>query len=186
MDWFEELTGFAEQSPEQVRANLSFYSGRICSTVNKRCWNAGRLTLPSLEQLRTIKPHTKGKLKVRELVADVQHLHTQAENADALFQVASQFNLLEMVSPNVSPEQGIGIYQQDRTQGPACAIAAGAATIYRNYLVELDGQQGQSVTRQINCIADLGEALGNQNNRLWQMKNGYVIASRQGLTEIAE
>ena len=186
MDWFEELTGFAEQSPEQVRANLSFYSGRICSTVNKRCWNAGRLTLPSLEQLRTIKPRTNGKLKVRELVADVQHLHTQAENADALFQVASQFNLLEMVSPNVSPEQGIGIYQQDRTQGPACAIAAGAATIYRNYLVELDGQQGQSVTRQINCIADLGEALGNQNNRLWQMKNGYVIASRQGLTEIAD
>ena len=186
MDWFEELTGFAEQSPEQVRANLSFYSGRICSTVNKRCWNAGRLTLPSLEQLRTIKPHTKGKLKVRELVADVQHLHTQAENADALFQVASQFNLLEMVSPKVSPEQGIGIYQQDRTQGPACAIAAGAATIYRNYLVELDGQQGQCVTRQINCIAELGEALGNQNDRLWQMKNGYVIASRQGLTEIAE
>ena len=186
MDWFEHLTGFAEQSPEQVRANLSFYSGRICSTVNKRCWNAGRLTLPSLEQLRTIKPHTNGKLKVCELVADVQHLHTQAENADALFQVASQFNLLEMVSPNVSPEQGIGIYQQDRTQGPACAIAAGAATIYRNYLVELDGQQGQSVTRQINCIADLGEALGNQNNRLWQMKNGYVIASRQGLAEIAD
>ena len=90
MDWFEHLTGFAEQSPEQVRANLSFYSGRICSTVNKRCWNAGRLTLPSLEQLCTIKSHTKGKLKVRELVADVQHLHTQAENADALFQVASQ------------------------------------------------------------------------------------------------
>lgn len=185
MDWFEELTGFAEQSPEQVRANLSLFSGRLCSVVNKRCWHVGRLTLPSLAQLRTIKPHTKGKLKVRELVADVQHLHTQAENADALFQVASQFNVLEMVSPNVSPEQGIGIYQQDRTQGPACAIAAGAATIYRNYLVELDGQQGQSVTRQINCIADLGEALGNQNNRLWQMKNGYVIASRQGLTEIA-
>lgn len=186
MDWFEELTGFAEQSPEQVRANLSLFSGRLCSVVNKRCWHVGRLTLPSLAQLRTIKPHTKGKLKVRELVADVQHLHTQAENADALFQVASQFNVLEMVSPNVAPEEGVGIYQQDRTQGPACAIAAGAATIYRNYFVELDGQLGQSTARQINCIAELGEALGNQNERLWQMKNGYVIASRQGLTEIAE
>lgn len=105
MDWFEELTGFAEQSPEQVRANLSLFSGRLCSVVNKRCWHVGRLTLPSLAQLRTIKPNTKGKLKVRELVADVQHLHTQAENADALFQVASQFNVLEMVSPNVAQKR---------------------------------------------------------------------------------
>lgn len=186
MDWFENLTGFAEQTPEQVRANLSFAHGRICSIVNKRCWHAGRLTLPSLDQLRTIKPHISGKLKVRELVADVQSLHAQAENAGALFQVASQFNLLEMVSPEVSPEQGIGIYQHDRTQGPACAIAAGAATIYRNYFVELDGQQGQSSARQINCIAELGEALGNQNNRLWRMINGYLITSRQGLAEVAE
>lgn len=157
MDWFEELTGFAEQSPEQVRANLSLFSGRLCSVVNKRCWHVGRLTLPSLAQLRTIKPHTKGKLKVRELVADVQHLHTQAENADALFQVASQFNVLEMVSPNVAPEEGVGIYQQDRTQGPACAIAAGAATIYRNYFVELDGQLGQSTAVKSTVLLGWGK-----------------------------
>lgn len=185
MDWFEHLTGFPEKSPEQVRANLSFSFGRMCSTVNKRCWDVGRLTLPSLEQLRTIAPQQSGTLQVRELVADVQHLHTQAEHVGALFQVASQFNLLEMISPDVFPEQGVGIYQNDRTQGPACAIAAGAATIYRNYFVELYGQQGQSSDRQINCLAVLGEALGNQNNRLWHMKNGYVIASRHGLEEVA-
>ncbi len=63
--------------------------------------------------------------QVRELIADVQQLHIKKTNAGSLFQVASQFNLLEMVSPNVTPEQGVGRYENDRTQGPACAIAAG-------------------------------------------------------------
>jgi len=39
---------------------------------------------------------------------DVQSLHAAASNAGALFQVASQFNLLEMMSPEVTPEQGVG------------------------------------------------------------------------------
>ncbi|MCK5683507.1 hypothetical protein KAJ27_05280 [bacterium] len=50
-----------------------------------------------------------------------------------MFQVASQFNLLEMVSPGVTPEEGVGRYEHDHTQGPACAIACGVGTIYRNY-----------------------------------------------------
>ena len=61
------------------------------------------------------------------------------ENAGALFQVASQLNLLEMTGPEVTPEDGVTIYQDDRTQGPACAIAAGAATIYRNYFAPVGG-----------------------------------------------
>lgn len=185
MDWFARLTGFAEQSPEQVRANLTLAEGRICSKVNQGCWDAGRLTLPSLQELRALPLQLSGRLQVQELVADVQQLHADPTNAGALFQVASQFNLLEMVSPNVSPEQGVGGYQHDRTQGPTCAIAAGAATIYRNYFVELDGQIGQSSEQQIDCLAELGAALGNKDKRLWQMQNGYVIASRAGLTEIA-
>ena len=36
----------------------------------------------------------------------------------ALFQVASQFNLLEMVSPRVTPEDGVTRYQHDRTPDP--------------------------------------------------------------------
>jgi hypothetical protein len=32
-------------------------------------------------------------------------LHTNVSNAGSLFQVASQFNLLEMVSPNYTPEE---------------------------------------------------------------------------------
>lgn len=187
MDWFAQLTGFAEQSPEQVRASLTLEGERLCSRVNQRCWNVGRLTLPSLAQLRSTAPPLEGKLQVSELVADVQQLHIQPENAGALFQVASQFNVLEMVSPHVTPERGVGIYQHDKTQGPACAIAAGAATIYRNYFVDVNGQLGQSKKRQLNCLADLGKALGNESECLWFMQNGYVMPTDEcALVEISE
>jgi hypothetical protein len=52
----------------------------------------------------------------------MRRMHRLPENAGALFQVASQFNLLEMVSPSVTPEDGVTRYQDDHTQGPACAI----------------------------------------------------------------
>ena len=93
------------------------------------------------------------RLSLREVVADVKHLHQQPSNAGALFQVASQFNLLEMAHPTITPEQGVGIYEGDETQGPACAMAAGAGTIYRNYFVVVNGHPGQTTTSQIDCLA---------------------------------
>lgn len=186
MDWFECLTGFAEQSPEQVKQHLTLEHNRLCSTVNQQCWSVGHLTLPSLAELRANATALPGRLQVSEVIGDVQTLHADPSNAGALFQVASQFNLLEMVSPRVTPEQGVGIYGRDFTQGPACAIAAGAATIYRNYFADVNGQQGQSSSQQLDGIADLGAALGNTNNALWQMQNGYVMASEQGLAQIQQ
>ena len=188
MDWFEKLTGFREESPQQVRNNLIADDGKLKSLVNGKTWVAGRLETPSLGELKQrIQDTTRtGKLSLREVVADVQSLHTDPANAGALFQVASQFNLLEMVSPNRTPEKGVGIYDRDFTQGPACAVAAGAGTIYRNYFVPVNGQIGQSTANQIDCLADLGEAWGNSQNRLWQMKNGYALASNRGLTAISQ
>ncbi len=186
--WFELLTGFREKSIEQVQRNLSVTGQTLTSHVNGKKYLCGELEVASLGELRRRVQSAElpaGKLTVREVVADVQQLHACKSNAGALFQVASQFNLLEMTSPQVTPEQGVGIYQYDPTQGPACAVAAGAGTIYRNYFVNVDGQTGQSSERQINCLADLGEALGNADHHLWKMKNGYVIASEKGLLEIA-
>jgi len=98
--------------------------------------------------------------------------------------VASQFNLLETVSPSVTPERGVGIYENDCTQGPACAISAGAGTIYRNYFARVNGRTGQSATNQIDCLADIGAAMGNSDNRLWEMRNGYALATESGLLPI--
>jgi hypothetical protein len=90
-----------------------------------------------------------------------------------------------MTGPDVTPEDGVGIYEYDQTQGPACAIAAGAGTIQRNYFVRVNGQTGQSAGNQVDCLADLGAELANTGSRLWEMRNGYTLASQRGLAEIA-
>jgi hypothetical protein len=186
-DWFTKLTGFSERAPEEVRECLEVRDGQLTSQVNGMTYQCGRLEILSLGELRkqvaTVSGRT-GRLKFSELVGDAKALHTDVANAGATFQVASQFNLLEMVSPNVTPEQGIGIYESDPTQGPACAIACGAGTIFRNYFVELDGQLGQSEGKQVDCLADVGEALGNVDQKLWKMRNGYALPTSKGLTDV--
>lgn len=131
-----------------------------------------------------------GRLKVSIVRGDVREMHRRPEYAGALFQVASQFNLLEMTGPNVTPEDGVTIYQYDRTQGPACAIAAGAATIYRNYFANIGDSDGQTKKRQLDGLADLGatlsQVLGQPVSELWEMRNGYALCSRAGLDGIAE
>jgi len=190
MTWFEEMTGIAEDGADPVRAQFELDGDQLYSRANGRSWRPGRLEIPTLADLRRqvadLDAPDAGPLALSERVADVRALHQDPENANALFQVASQFNLLEMVSPRVTPEHGIGGYEHDRTQGPICAIACGAGTIYRNYLIEVDGATGQTEQRQIDCLAGLGEALGNDDNRLWEMQNGYALASESGLRRIAD
>jgi len=187
--WFEELTGFKESSPQQVREHLRLEEETLTSLVNGNSYRCGRLETPSLAELRNqvgSESDASYGLSVREVVADVKTLHLDGDNAGALFQVASQFNLLEMVSPHVTPEEGVGIYEHDHTQGPVCAVAAGAGTIFRNYFAPVNGQIGQSAGNQIDCLADLGRALGNSDERLWEMRNGYALPSHDGLLAISE
>lgn len=195
MNWFRQLTGFAEQSPDHVRSQLRLQGRRLTSLVNGNSWDCGEFSAPMLQELRDKlglqleqlgQQNSAPRLRVREQIADVLQLHADVANAGALFQVASQFNLLEMVSPQVTPEQGVGIYGSDQTQGPACAIACGAGTIWRNYFMPLPRQIGQTATLQFDALAELGRALGNENNELWQMSNGYVLASQQGLEQVTQ
>ena len=187
--WFEALTGFCEETPTQVRKAISINGNLLKSHTNGKEYFFGLLETPSLAELRErvqcSGPH-QGEISVREVKADVQELHIDESNTGALFQVASQFNLLEMATPQVIPELGIARYECDHTQGPACAIAAGAGTIYRNYFVSVNGETGQTAKNQIDCLADIGAKLGNSDNRLWEMKNGYALASKRGLEEITD
>jgi hypothetical protein len=191
MDWFEKLTGFQETSYEATRQQLEVIDGQLRSRVNGRSYGIGTLELVSLRELRqraAASAVTIGRLTFRNMKGDVRALHQHDEFNGALFQVASQFNLLEMVGPNVTPEHGVTRYQHDRTQGPACAIAAGAATIFRNYFAPCEGQIGQTSTRQLDGLADLGAALAKQLRRpaesLWTMRNGYALCSPDGLDAI--
>ncbi|KAB0678457.1 hypothetical protein [Aureimonas leprariae] len=191
MDWFERLTGFRETSYAETQSRLSVVDGRLQCRGADRRFAVGELTLPSLAELRTQAAGTKrsGRSRLSIAEGDVRAMHRQLENRGALFQVASQFNMLEMVGPDVTPEDGIAGYQYDRTQGPACAMAAGAATIYRNYLVPVAGGIGQTADRQLDGLADLGaelaRRLGTRPEALWTMRNGYALASSDGLAAIA-
>jgi hypothetical protein len=116
-------------------------------------------------------------------------MHADPLYRNAVFQVASQFNMLEMIGPGVTPEQGVTRYIHDRTQGPACAIAAGAATIYRNYFMPFGDASGQTTSRQVNGLADLAEKLGalmqQDPTRLVPMQNGYALPDAATLQKIS-
>lgn len=185
--WFEELTGFKEESPENVRAKLKIEGDTFVSMANHKRFSFGKLDVVTLEELRQhdeTRAAFEGKIQLSEVVADVKALHTERSNANALFQAASQFNLLEMIGPSVTPEQGIDRYERDLTQGPACAIACGAGTIYRNYFVKIGDQIGQSEAVQIDCLDLIGKELQNDKLNLWSMKNGYALADLKGLLAI--
>jgi len=145
MEWFRALTGLTGDDPATVRAGV-VVQGDTLVMPNGRRLVAGRLDIPALADLPP-PPQGPRRLNLREVVADVQTLHADPANAGAVFQVASQFNLLEMVGPDVAPEHGIARYAHDKTQGPACAMACAAGTIWRNYLVPLGDQQGQTSAR---------------------------------------
>lgn len=192
MDWFEHLTGFREVDYEQTRRQLEVKDGQLRSMVNGKSYGIGDLELVSLQSLRArvvAAAGLPGRLKVSVVRGDVRAMHGASEHVGALFQVASQFNLLEMPAPTVTPEHGVADYQYDRTQGPACAMAAGAATIYRNYFALVDGHEGQTSDRQLNGLADIGAALADALARpveaLWSMRNGYALCSRDGLDAIS-
>ncbi len=182
--WFRALTGFDETDGDSVRAQLRLDGDQLTSAINGRSIGVGTLTTPSLAELRTQTTET-GPGTITEVVADVADLHADPANAGAIFQVASQFNLLEMPSASTTPERGVDGYEHDHTQGPACAVACGGGTIYRNWFHPVDGGIGQTTDRQIDCVADLGSALGNGGSALWTMKNGYCLASTSGLSRVA-
>jgi hypothetical protein len=193
MDWFERLTGFSETNYDDTRAKLKVDGSRLHSLVSGESFGIGELELVPLQALRVRLKSAKGpkgRIKARVVTGNVREMHRLPEYAGALFQVASQFNLLEMVGPSVTPDDGVTRYEHDHTQGPACAIAAGAATIYRNYFAPVGGALGQTAERQLDGLAELGAVLSSALNQpveaLWTMQNGYAQCTRAGLDAITK
>ena len=187
MSWFEELFGFVETT-HSVKTHLTIDGEWMTSAVNGSRYRSGTLTTPSLAELKertdvSQQSSEQRRTTLREVVGNVQDLHKDPAFRNAIFQVASQCNLLEMVGPSVTPESGVTGYYFDRTQGPACAIACGAGTVYRNYFVPLQGQQGQTASLQVDTMQELHSALGGS---LWTMRNGYLLPTESSLSKISE
>lgn len=192
MDWFERITGFRESDYRSTQAKFVVEERVLRSLANGRSFQIGELEVVSLGELRSRladQGGSGGRLRFSTVVGNVRELHLSPEYAGAIFQVASQFNLLEMTGPSVTPEDGVTRYAYDPTQGPACAIAAGAATIYRNYFAPVQGQTGQTRGVQIDALADLRARLaidlGRSESSLWSMRNGYALPSRESVQAIS-
>ena len=164
------------------------------SAINGYAYAVGTFDCPSLADLRedpaVNAAKGKGALTLTVQSGDVAAFHADPSNAKATFQAASQFNCLEFVGPAVVPEDGVTGYSSDRTQGPACSIACGPATVYRNYFVEGHGlpeaQKGQCAEAMIDNLYELNRALGNEGGRMMQVQGGYTMARDDGLHELNE
>ena len=162
--WFETLFGF-----EEFRGSVAEYgktrelfkllpdpaehpdSGMRVIQSPEATYRVGSFTTPSLGDLRreaarrglgapSLAPR---KLRLSHVaMGDILREHGRKEYAGAMFQAASQFNCLEFPGPHTVPEGGITGYECDNTQGPACSLACGAATVQRNYF-GLEGERGQ-------------------------------------------
>jgi len=105
---------------------------------------------------------------------DVGYLQSLAENRDAVFQVASNFNGVEAISDNSTPDEDYFCtnYIYDRTQGPVASISAGPAAIARVHAGFFHPDEKdhrvwwQTKDHQINFLDELPN--------YFTLKNGYV------------
>ncbi len=184
--WFEQLFGFREGPYQETQGRFVLEGDQLRSTVNGRAFSAGHFSTPSLAALRAgATGLRKGRLRVQhEAIGDVLELHALPENEGAMFQAASQFNCLEFAGPEELPEDGVTQYDDDPTQGPACALAAGAATVVRNYFVEVDGAMGQTRDRQLNNLDQVQACLGPDGSCV-EIRNGYTFSDVSRLERLA-
>ena len=191
MDWFQRITGFKEEGYQATQRRLIVDGEHLVSQADGSRHRIGRFEVVTLRELRARFGQVAGSRNtVRCQSGESRAMHSDTAMRRATFQVASQFNALEMIGPDITPEHGVTRYIQDRTQGPACAIAAGAATIWRNYFVPVGDGLGQTAVRQIDTLVGLGNVLSQRLGRpieeLWSMRNGYALATRLGLQQIGE
>ena len=109
----------------------------IMRCANGKKYMAGLFYAPSLKEI--LDQLQKEKVPMgRSTIVHITnkdasfYIHNDLGDCE-MMQAASQCNGLEMINPNVTPNKGIGVYRNDRTQGPAVAMAAAAGTFIRNY-----------------------------------------------------
>ncbi|KAL0230792.1 hypothetical protein PCE1_004347 [Barthelona sp. PCE] len=186
-DFFERFFGFTE-SVKSVKENVAV--SKEGDTIHMECpagiYQVGELSIKSISDLKeivdAIEPSEEnGTISIlmgngvdtknfEEI--DVGGQQGQVSNKGATFQVASNFNALEFVSPNDNASMGITRYVWDRTQGPAASISCAPSTLYRNYFHEHDGHVGQLDT-EINLLDDYNIPV----------QHGYVVLNRRNVDE---
>lgn len=207
--WFELLFGFQEARLSYLEVQSKFAISAdhkvLTSLPNKRSFHIGSFTTPSLKQLKenALKLFDQSVMTMTEGENTLQYQHIVVEDAlnlhylhkNALIQAASQFNCLEFPNPRITPEEGVTNYMNDPTQGPACALACAAGTVYRNYFALTANsneastqtklfQRGQTAANQINNLDELEILLRNDEYHYFSVSNGYTFSTNDDLVRL--
>lgn len=118
------------------------------------------LPLPALkEKTKKLGQYNNStKLIYQYIPGDISEIISKITEDDiVVVQAASQFNLLEMRAPEITPANGITGYITDNTQGPRVALSSPAGTLFRNYAVWNGTSQ---INTQINTLIGVMKELG--------------------------
>jgi hypothetical protein len=165
-NWFRVLFGF-EETVEAVKRNFLVrpFSDHVTlkSKVNGETYNAGRFTVRNILSFEVLTPVGGGRVHMvrgngrrssKLYLIDVLESQSYDDFDGATFLAASNFNCLEFAGPGQTAAQGVTCYIHDWTQGPFCALATGAAVVYRNYFIEHgNGAVGQ-IDEEIHLLKD--------------------------------
>lgn len=207
MVWFEKVFGFKEQDFDSNRNVYSYdpTTMELRKNDKTKTFNIGRFDFMSPADIqKQLGPifSTKDEITFTSIQGDAHKLHFMPENKGAVIQAASQTNCLEMASPLQTPSDGIMNYINDRTQGPACALACPGGTFFRNYFLpggfgtdewkKAEKQQrikkeefvGQK-DAQVNLFQKVEKFLyENSGKAYFTQTNGYAFASSPQLKEL--
>jgi len=195
-EWFSHITG--QNEPEFRRMKTKPFTKNseggldITNVRTKQVTHCGKLKVVPITEFSKSLAHKNNESQVmfeiitREDndpksiqyvdVAYYQSLDFDKKEERVLFQVASNFNGIEAICDDLSPDMPSFTeqYIYDRTQGPIASISAGGAAIARVHAAFYEESQSpdgwcQTTERQINILKDLKEYFPTQN--------GYVVLS---------
>ncbi|GJH13004.1 hypothetical protein CBA19CS11_29220 [Caballeronia novacaledonica] len=115
MTWFKQVFGFNESTHAETQKRFNIESEQLLTDSDPpRRFHVGTLSIPSLDELRAqvaaLSRPDGAQPTLRTVIADAYALHIWPEANGALIQVASQFNLLEMVGPGVAPKDNPKVF----------------------------------------------------------------------------
>jgi hypothetical protein len=194
-DWFEDYFGFKElmkidEYLPKIKESLSYnfikygdYLKNIHFIINDTKFDVGDFGILSFSELKKLQKILDPKsdsdgLTYEFINGDISQLiNDVSDSENAVFQAASQFNLLEMTGPSITPKHGISIYKTDNTQGPRVALSSPAGTFFRNYLQPeiTKGVQINTLKGVLDslCFEKIEDKL-NMNNGQYVYENGYI------------
>ena len=189
MSWFYDLFGFEEEEYIETKSKFRLSKNKkiLHSVINGEKYICGTFSTPTLGELKICAGKhdlIRGQPIVKHITTmDIMREHNRSKNKSSTFQVASQFNCLEFPSSRCTPEMGITTYEYDSTQGPACSLAAAAATVYRNYFTK------QTKYNQIDNSKDMHEYIrsiekGDTHDSYWTVQNGYTNSTSHKLKNL--